>query len=237
MNADVKTALAIRHVTFEDLGAFAPVISAAGFEIDYVDVAEQNLGALESDAMDLLVILGGPIGAYEETVYPFLKHELVLIERQLVAGRPLMGICLGAQLIARAVGERVFPSSSKEIGFDRISLTESGVKSCLMPFAEEPITLHWHGDSFDLPRNAVRLASTERCENQAFSIGPNVIGFQFHPEADGHGIEKWLVGHAVELAAAAVDIRRVRADAQVHGVQLAKKAHQVAAAWIDQIQM
>ena len=237
MSTDVKSAVAIRHVTFEDLGAFAPIFSAAGFEIDYVDVTERNFGSLKSDAMDLLVVLGGPIGAYEETAYPFLKHELTLIEQQLAAGRPLMGICLGAQLIARAAGARVFPSSSKEIGFDRISLTEAGVESCLMPFAEEPITMHWHSDTFDLPRNAVRLASTERCENQAFSIGPNVIGFQFHPEVDARGIEKWLIGHAVELAAAAIDVRRVRVDAQVHGVRLAKKAHQVAAAWIDQIQM
>ena len=106
-----------------------------------------------------------------------------------------------------------------------------------MPFAEEPSILHWHSDTFDLPRNAVRLASTERCENQAFSIGSNVIGFQFHPEVDARGIEKWLVGHAVELAAAAVDVMRVRADAQVHSVRLAKKAHQVTAAWLDQIQM
>lgn len=139
-------------------------------------------------------------------------------------------------MIARAAGARVFPCGVKEIGFGPISLTEAGTQSCLKPFVEDPITLHWHGDTFDLPANADRLASTDRCENQAFSIGPNVIGFQFHPEVDALGIEKWLVGHAVELAAADIDVGRVRADAQVHGARLAKKAQEVASIWIANLQ-
>ncbi|MGZ9096638.1 MAG: glutamine amidotransferase-related protein, partial [Allosphingosinicella sp.] len=105
----MKSAVAIRHVAFEDLGAFAPALAAAGFTVRYHDVGTQDLHALEPDKADLLVVLGGPIGAYEDTAYPFLKDEIDIIGRRLATGRPLIGICLGAQLIARAAGARVFP--------------------------------------------------------------------------------------------------------------------------------
>ena len=232
----MKSAVAIRHVAFEDLGAFAPALAAAGFTIQYHDVGTHDLRALEPDTADLLVVLGGPIGAYEDTAYPFLKDELDIIERRLAIGRPLMGICLGAQLIARAAGARVFPSGVKEIGFAPIALSEAGARSCLEPFAEDPVTLHWHGDTFDLPSGAERLASTGFCETQAFSMGPGVIGFQFHPEVDGRGIEKWLIGHAAELAAEAVDVPRLRAEAHAYGERLERKARAVAAAWLNSLE-
>lgn len=232
----MKSAVAIRHVAFEDLGAFAPALAAAGFTIQYHDVGTHDLRALEPDAADLLVVLGGPIGAYEDTAYPFLKDELDVIGRRLTMGRPLMGICLGAQLIARAAGARVFPSGAREIGFAPIMLSEAGARSCLKPFAKDPLTLHWHGDTFDLPTGAERLASTALCENQAFAIGSAVIGFQFHPEADGRGIEKWLVGHAVELAGARIDVPRLRAEANAYSKRLARKGRAVAAAWLDALE-
>ena len=232
----MKSAVAIRHVAFEDLGAFAPALAAAGFTVRYHEVGTHDLRALEPDAADLLVVLGGPIGAYEDTAYPFLKDELDVIGRRLTMGRPLMGICLGAQLIARAAGARVFPSGAREIGFAPIMLSEAGARSCLKPFAKDPLTLHWHGDTFDLPTGAERLASTALCENQAFAIGSAVIGFQFHPEADGRGIEKWLVGHAVELAGARIDVPRLRAEAHAYSKRLARKGRAVAAAWLDALE-
>lgn len=232
----MKSAVAIRHVLFEDLGAFGPLLAGAGFDVRYSDVGDADFAVAETAAADLLIMLGGPIGATEEAAYPFLRDELRILERRLAARRPTMGICLGAQLIARAAGARVYPNIVKEIGFGSIALTEAGTRSCLKPFVRDPVTLHWHGDTFDLPTGAERLASTAACENQAFSLGPNVIGFQFHPEADGRGIEKWLVGHAVELAAAGIDIARVRADAARHGDALRRKAHDVLAIWLAQLE-
>lgn len=232
----MKSAVAIRHVGFEDLDAFAPALRAAGYSLRYWDIGEQALSTLEPVETDLLIVLGGPIGAYEEDVYPFLREELGILERRLEAGRPTMGICLGAQLIARAAGAKVFPSGAKEIGFAPIAVIDAGHASCLAPFAEEPMTLHWHGDTFELPRGAERLASTELCENQAFSMGPNVIAFQFHPEASARNIETWLIGHAVELAAAGVDIPKLRADAERYGAELERKADCVAADWLKQLQ-
>jgi len=233
----MKSAVAIRHVGFEDLSAFAPALRLAGYQVDYWDIGEQELWTLEPVRTDLLIVLGGPIGAYEDAVYPFLKDEIDLLEQRLAANRPTLGICLGAQLIARAAGARVFPSGAKEIGFAPITLTEAGRSSCLAPFADEPMTLHWHGDTFDLPAGAERLASTDLCENQAFAVGPNIIGFQFHPEASATGFEKWLVGHAAELTAARIDVPRLRADAQTYGPELERKAQAVLSAWLGKLEV
>ena len=232
----MKSAVALRHVGFEDLDAFAPLIRDAGFSLEYRDIGERRLCGPELVKTDLLIILGGPISAYQDDVYPFLREELGILEQRLEAGRPTMGICLGAQLLARAAGARVFPGSAKEIGFAPISLTNAGRASCLAGFAKEPITLHWHGDEFDLPEGAERLAFTEACRNQAFSIGANVIGFQFHPEASAKNIEKWLIGHAAELAAAGIDIPRLRADAMKYGKELERKARRVVSDWLTQLQ-
>mgnify|MGYP005838155137 CR=1 FL=1 len=227
-----KKALAVRHVHFEDLGAFRPAFERAGWEIEYVEAGLDPLGAIEANGPDLLIVLGGPIGAGQEDRYPFLLDELRLIERRLAGDRPLLGICLGAQLIARVAGARVEPGRAKEIGFAPIALTTAGERSCLAPFAEEPLALHWHGDGFELPDGAERLASTALCDNQAFALGRHVIGFQFHPEADAGGLERWLIGHATDLDQEGIDPRTLRAEARRHGEALARKADRVASAWL-----
>ena len=99
------------------------------------------------------------------------------------------------------------------------------------------MTLHWHGDTFDLPAGAERLAATDLCENQAFAMGPNIVGFQFHPEASAQGFEKWLIGHAAELAAAKIDVPRLRADAQTYGPELERKAQAVLSAWLGGLEV
>jgi len=228
----VKTALVIRHVHFEDLGAFRPAFERAGYAIGYVEAGLDPLKSIDPAGPELLVVLGGPIGAGQEARYPFLCDELRLIEDRLARDRPLLGICLGAQLIARAAGARVGPGTAKEIGFAPIELTPAGARSCLAPFAEEPLALHWHGDGFELPEGAERLASTALCENQAFALGRRIIGFQFHPEADTGRLERWLIGHAAELEQQGIDPRTLREEGQRHGAALARKADRVASAWL-----
>lgn len=227
----MKSVLAIRHVAFEGLGAFAPALERARYAISYVDIGNCDLRDIDPLAPDIVIILGGPLGAYDEDIYPFLRDELALAERRLAAGRPIMGICLGAQIMARVAGARVYPGPRKEIGFAPITLTEAGANSCLGVFAADGMTLHWHGDTFDLPASATRLASTPLYENQAFSLGVSAVGFQFHPEADGV-IEPWLIGHACELAAAGIDIPALRAAAAQHGAALTHKADAVMTAWL-----
>jgi GMP synthase (glutamine-hydrolysing) len=195
----VKSALVIRHIHFEDLGAFTPVLESHGYVITYLDPGLAALPAPAADDADLLIVLGGPIGAYEDELYPFLREELKLLEHRLANRRPVLGICLGAQLIARALGARVYPGPGKEIGWSTLQLTKAG--RARLPSLEGIPVLHWHGDTFDLPAGADLLASTALCTRQAFAIDDHVLAFQFHPEVWAYGFERWLVGHACEIAA------------------------------------
>lgn len=228
----MKVCHAIRHVAFENLGAFAPILEEAGYKIITLDIGNADLASLPPDRPDLLIVLGGPIAADDERRYPFLAEERKLIEARLEQELPTLGICLGAQLIARAADAKVFACQHKEIGFAPIELTDAGLGSCLAPFREKPMTLHWHGDTFDLPKDATRLACSQQCENQAFSLGTNIIGFQFHPEADTRYFEHWLVGHAAELAGEGIDVPRLRSKARRLGAELEDKARQVLRSWL-----
>jgi len=207
----MKSVLAIRHVHFEDLGAFADAFRDAGYAIEYRDPGWDDLSNIDPLAADILTILGAPIGAYEEDKYPVILDELRILERRLATKRPTLGVCLGAQLMARALGASVYPGKTKEIGWSRLTLTPEGRNGPLKHFDDVPV-LHWHGDTFDLPRSAVRLASTPVTENQAFSFGPSALALQFHAEIEAKDFERWLIGHAVEIASveglSVADLRR-----------------------------
>ena len=223
--------VAIRHVAFEDLGLLAPLLAERGFSLRYLEAGIDEIDATTLIAPDLVVVLGGPIGVYEEDLYPFLHGELAARAR-MDAAKPTLGVCLGAQLMAKALGAGVGPGPQKEIGWAPFALTEAGRVSVLGAFATTPV-LHWHGDNFELPANAVRLASTSACPNQAFAYGQNLLGLQFHIEVDPTRIEQWLIGHTVELAKAGIDPRELRRQAATLGCATAEKGKAALAAWLD----
>ncbi len=207
-----RTLQAIRHIAFEDLGSFEAPLREAGYDIEYVDVAERDLGLLDPLGVDLLVVLGGPIAVYDHDAYPVISGEIQLLRARLAADQPTLGICLGAQLMAAALGAPVYPGPAKEIGWSALDLTDTSERHPLAVLRDVPV-LHWHGDTFDLPKGCARLASTPLCSNQAFSRGPNVLGFQFHPEVLAARFEHWLLGHASELAMAGISPAALRRDA------------------------
>jgi GMP synthase (glutamine-hydrolysing) len=226
----------LRHVAFEDLGLLAPVMEREGWDVSFCEAAVDDLLHDSIRNAKLLIILGGPIGAYETDTYPFLKSEIALIEHRLSRDLPTLGICLGSQLMARALGSRVYAGPVKEIGWGKVELTSKGASSCLNPLQEADATvLHWHGDSFDLPEGAQRLASSTHYENQAFAYGPNALALQFHLEADPRQLEEWYVGHAVELAAAKVSIPELRAATSKLANGLAPRANRVFARWLREV--
>jgi len=227
----MKRAIMIRHLAFEDAGILAPVLAARGYDASYRDAGVDDLGDLALSAGDLLIVLGGPIGAYEEAKYPFLVDELRMIERALRQRVAILGVCLGAQLLARALGGRVYPGRAKEIGIAPITLTADGQRSCLARLTDERRVLHWHGDTFDLPAGAVRLASTDITPNQAFALGPT-LGLQFHIEAEPAKFERWLIGHAGELAAAGIDVAALRAQAARELPAIAAAGARAMDAWL-----
>jgi GMP synthase (glutamine-hydrolysing) len=231
----VSGALAIRHVHFEDLGLLAPLLAARGHAVRYLEAPVDDLDAEDALAPDLLVMLGGPIGAYEESLYPFLAGELRLLERRLAAGRPTLGLCLGAQLMARALGARVYFSGRKEIGWGALSLTPAGKASCLRHLDGTPV-LHWHGDTFELPTGAVHLAASEITPHQAFAWGGAALALQFHAEACGPGIERWLVGHACEIAATpGVSVEGLRRDTRACSPALERAGGALFAEWLGSV--
>lgn len=226
-----RTALAIRHVHFEDLGAFAAPIEERGYRIRYMDAGVDDLAAVDALAPDLLAVLGGPIGAYEEEQYPYVAQEVALLERRLAAGRPTLGVCLGAQMMARALGARVYPGPAKEIGWKPVTLTAEGKAGPLAHLEGVPV-LHWHGDTFDLPEGAALLASTDICVNQAFAVGRHALAFQFHPEASPIGFERWLIGHAVEIAKAGLSVNELRDGAARFGNDTAAAGRRCLDSWL-----
>lgn len=232
----MPSAIALRHVAFEDLGTLGPLLERRSYAVSYRDAAVDDLGAPDIAAADLLVVLGGPIGAYEEEIYPFLAAELGLIERRLARGKPVLGICLGSQLMARALAARVYPGTGKEIGWAPIALTAAGLASPLAPFAGRAPVLHWHGDTFDLPLGAVHLAASERYRHQAFAWQRHGLALQFHLEVSAPELERWYIGHACELAGApGLAVPVLRAESEHWAPALAPLAQRSIAAWLDGI--
>jgi GMP synthase (glutamine-hydrolysing) len=233
----MKTAIAIRHLHFEDLGSLKPALERAGYRVRYADYCVDEIAPIDPVAPDLVVVLGGPIGAYEEEVYPTLKDELNLLQKRLGANRPTIGICLGAQLMARALGARVYPTGIKEIGWGPIALSPQGRESAFRHLGQnDTAVLHWHGDTFDLPEGATLLAATELCRNQAYSWGANALGFQFHPEATAARLEQWFLGHACEIAGARLSVATLRDDTARYAARLEIQARKCFDEWLASIE-
>ncbi|MFN2992516.1 glutamine amidotransferase [Serratia plymuthica] len=231
----MKKVVAIRHVNFENLGILGSLLSLRGYQIDYYDAGRDDIRAINNEDTDLLVVLGGPISAAQHFAgqqhYPFLNDELALVTQRLHQRQPTLGICLGAQVMAQALGAGVVSLGVKEIGYAPLTLAENE-DSVLAPLAATPV-LHWHGDMFTLPEGATCMASTEACRYQAFEYQDFALGLQFHLEADHRDIERWLVGHACELELAGIDPQQLRDQAARHGAELEQRARQVFARWLD----
>lgn len=230
----MKTALALRHVHFEDLGIFQRVLAKSGYRVSYFDVGVQDIETIDPLEPDLLFLLGAPFGVYERDTFPFVLQERSLLRRRMMFRLPTVGICLGAQQIAAARGAKVTPGGFKEIGFAPVSLSDAGRNSALRHLDGIPL-LHWHGDVFELPEGATGLASTDLCPNQAFCIGPNVLGLQFHPEIAPAMIERWLIGHASELTTAGIDIRKIRMDAASYESSMVECCARMFEEWLANI--
>lgn len=234
----MKSAIAIRHVAFEDLGSLASVLEQRNYKIRYVEAGTEDLGAIEPTSHDLMIFLGGPIGAYDEFDYAFLKDEFRLLEHRLANDLPTLGICLGAQLMARVLGAKVYPGDNgKEIGWLPISLSPEGHQSVLRPLARTEAVLHWHGDTFDLPKDCVHLAASNQYQNQAFAYQKNSLALQFHPEVTPRSLEQWLIGHANEInGTEGVSVARLREDTRRYGQELPTQAALCWQSWLEQIE-
>jgi GMP synthase (glutamine-hydrolysing) len=189
----MRRLLVFQHVPFEILGIFHPMLKDAGFRIRYVNFARHPKARPRVEDYSGLVVLGGPMNADQYDDFPHLEWEVEAIARAADAGMPILGICLGAQLIARAFGAEVNRRHSLEIGWYDVAPTPQAADDPLLgALAPSQPLFQWHEDALDLPEGAVHLASSAACNNQAFRIGDTVYGFQFHLEVDQPLIERWL---------------------------------------------
>lgn len=238
MASTSRQALVLSHIGFEDIGTLRGPLLERGFSIDSVEAARVNLPLAGSNTCDLLIVMGGPIGVYQTADYPFLSEEITCISQRLNSGRPVLGICLGAQLLAAALGALVYPGmNGKEIGWFPIkSAQDSAMPHWFAPLVAPDLQiLHWHGDTFDIPKGAIRLAGTERYENQAFTWKDNTLGLQFHPEVTAQGLESWYVGHAAELRQAGISVSELRMASEKHAPRLESAAKAFWNLWLDYI--
>jgi GMP synthase (glutamine-hydrolysing) len=189
----------LQHVPFEGIASIEPWAKSKGYSLSatrfYKDEPLPNI-----EDIDGLVIMGGPMNVYEESKYPWLAQEKKFIEQAIEHEKTILGICLGAQLIADVLGAKVVPNREKEIGWFPIELTSKAQTSQVFNFLPKQFTVfHWHGDTFELPSGATRMAKSEGCENQAFIYGERVVALQFHLESTKESVQKIIQNCADEL--------------------------------------
>lgn len=236
MSSDKKTVWAIQHIGYEDLGSFEPILKARGFEVKYLCSQHVDYKGLFAYDPDLVIDLGGPMGVYEDEKYPWIEHELKFITERIECEKPLMGICFGAQMIARALGAKTYKGSQgKEIGWSKISVNEDGMKTPFRYFDEAHThMLHWHGDTFDLPDGAVLLASSDQYQKQAYSYGDKIFAMQCHPEITESKLRLWYGASKDQIDEVGTSVEALKQDAEKYGEILRLQTEKFLNEWLDE---
>lgn len=187
----------LKHVPFEDIGAIDQWIKINNYKKSYTKLYE-SISFPEMNSFDFLIILGGPMGTYEEEDYPWLIEEKNFIQEAIKAKKKILGICLGSQLLADVLGAEVYKNNEKEIGWFPVSITPEGRGNSLLKDIEDKIEVfHWHGDTFTLPKKSIHLMSSAACNNQAYLYENNILAFQFHFESTPESVSS-MVNNEVE---------------------------------------
>ncbi|MCY7324735.1 MAG: gamma-glutamyl-gamma-aminobutyrate hydrolase family protein [Microbacteriaceae bacterium] len=227
-----RVAVVIRHLDIAHLGSFDGLLRERGYQITTIDASDLGPGSIEMIEADLVVVLGGDMGAYQTDEYGYLVDELDLLAKRLEDEKPTLGLCLGAQLMAHALGGRASKGKSVVIGFRDVNLTEAGRDSPLRHFAGVPV-MQWHGDSFRLPAGATRLASSAEYSNEAFRLGDYALAVQFHPEITGTMYEEWIAQGAAELARHGIDGAELLEQRDRYAERMERAALAMLGEWLD----
>lgn len=191
MNAHV-----LQHVPFEDIGSITSWLEARRATVAYTRFFD-NPTLPPLDGLELIIVMGGPMSVNDVALFPWLRPEKDFIRKAIEMGIPILGICLGAQLIASALGSQIYQNREKEIGWFFIDATDNVPN--IFSLSEKYMVFHWHGETFDLPVGAIRLARSAACENQAFQVGQRVIGLQFHLESTPDSVREMIDNCSNEL--------------------------------------
>ncbi|MBC7441006.1 MAG: glutamine amidotransferase [Ramlibacter sp.] len=227
-----RTAVVLRHDATIHLGNLEPVLREHGYSVRYVDTLTEDVRAIDPEAADLLVVLGGEMGVYQADLFPALHDEVELLRQRLGAARPVFGVCLGAQLMANALGSRVYRGPTNEIGYRSVEPTEAGADSPVRHIAGVPV-FQWHSDTFDLPDTVTRLAGSPQYGNEAFAIGNWALAVQFHPEVTEEMHEAWLSASEAEVAAEGFDPEELRRDRERYSSGMQRASRAMFSEWLD----
>ncbi|WP_104194611.1 glutamine amidotransferase [Cryobacterium sp. M25] len=226
------TAVVLRHDDTIHLGNLEPVLREHGYSIRYVDTLKEDVRALDPREADLLVVLGGEMGVYEADEFPALHAEIDLLTQRLGASLPVFGVCLGAQLMANALGSRVYRGPTNEIGYRSVEPTKAGATSPLRHVSGVPV-FQWHSDTFDLPDGVTRLAGSPQYGNEAFGIGDWALAVQFHPEVTEEMHEVWLAASEAEVAAEGFDVGDLRRERERYSSGMQNASRSMFSEWLD----
>ncbi len=222
----MRTCLCLQHVPFESPGVFAKALADSGYELQSRIVPTDGL---PTAAGDFLLVMGGPMSANDPD--PWIQDELAFIRRAVESGVPCLGVCLGSQLLAKAMGGRVYKGPAVEIGFTRITATDAGRNDPLFGGAPEPLDVfEWHGEGIELPPGAVALASSKHFPVQAFRVGPRAAGLLFHIEVEADGIASLCRQCPDDLARGGADAAALRRDSARHLPSLHRWARRIVSA-------
>lgn len=200
--------LIIKHTEKEGPGLIQNFFSDNGWRSETIELSNGDSLPKNPEEYAALIILGGPMNVYEVDSYPFLSEEEVFIKKALLHETPMLGICLGAQMIAKTCGAKVLKAQEKEIGWYEVEPTKEGKKDLLFRDSKKPLLVfQWHEDTFEIPKKGTLLAKGNYCKNQAFKFGNNAYGIQFHIEVTPEMIESWL-----EDGMVCADIKRIQED-------------------------
>jgi len=226
----MKTALIIRHVPYEGVAGYRDPIEAAGYHVDRIDVCDPDFSCHDLTRPDLVIMMGGPMGIYEQDAHPWIGCQMRRLAQRLDADRPTLGVCFGAQMIAAALGARVYPGGAREIGFHPITVHADD--SPLRHVDGVPL-LHWHADTFDLPQNVELLASSHVYAHQAFARGRNLLALQFHGEmGEDPRFDAWIEQGPHDIAAAGHTPFALRAAHDEHGPRAVAASRAMIAEWL-----
>lgn len=227
----MKSALIIRHVPYEGVAGYRAPIEAAGYTLDRIDVEDPAFATLDLTQPDLLIMMGGPMGVYEQDRYPWIACQLKRLARRLEADRPTLGVCFGAQMMAAAMGAEVYAGPTKEVGFHPVALGADAGPLCHL--ADVPV-LHWHGDTFTLPEGVELLASSPAYAHQAFRRGSNLLALQFHAEmGEDPRFHEWVRQWPQSVVEAGHDEASFLASHDALGPGAVKAGRAMIAEWLE----
>jgi len=230
--------LILQHVAPEPPGTIGTVCAERGHTLRTIHVHEGDPVPSELGETAALVVMGGPMGVYDTDAHPHLRAEMHLVEEALRRERPVLGVCLGSQLLAATLGAEVRPGTAKEIGWHPVTLTDAAQNDPLWSGVEDPfVAFHWHGDVFDLPGGAVGLARSEQTRHQAFRYGRSAYGILFHMEVTPDIITGMTQAFTDELREEGLNGARLRKQAETHLPGLQTVGRHVVGRWADQVEL